>query len=89
MDQRPPTSYVDTWHRCDGAGGACTQIPGALGLTYRLTSADVGHTLRAQETAGNPAGSGVTATSGATAVLKAAPTGGGGGTLTFCRKPRT
>ena len=83
-----PTSYVDTWQRCDGAGGACAPIPGALGLTYLLTSADVGHTLRIQETASNPAGSGAPATSAATAIVKAAPTGGGGGVAGRRRRHR-
>ena len=74
-----PTSYTDAWLRCDSAGSACSAIPGALGLSYRLTSADVGHTIRVQESASNAAGTGDPATSAATAVVKAAQTGGGGG----------
>jgi len=45
------------WLRCAAAGGSCTSIPGATTNTRRLTSADVGHTLRARVTATNSGGS--------------------------------
>ncbi len=75
-----PTSYTDTWQRCSSTGSDCVPLSGAGGLSYQLTSADVGHTLRVAETASNAVGSGNAATSAATAVVKADSTGGGGGT---------
>lgn len=39
------------WQRCDSAGAACADIPGATEATYVPGEADVGHTLRAIETA--------------------------------------
>jgi hypothetical protein len=72
-----PTSYTDTWMRCTNTGTGCSPI--ASGETYRLTSSDVGHTLRVAETATGPGGTGAPATSAATAVVQAVPTGGGGG----------
>ena len=72
-----PTSYAQTWQRCDSSGSACGAI--ATGETYRLTADDVGHTLRVREIASNSAGAGDAATSAATAVVKADSTGGGGG----------
>ena len=73
-----PMSYTETWQRCSNTGSACVPIPGASGLTYRLTGSDVGHTLRVQETATGPGGTGAPATSAATAIVQG-PTGGGGG----------
>ncbi len=74
-----PTSYLDDWQQCNNAGTACTPIPGASGLTYRLTNGDIGHTLRIQEIASGPGGSGAPATSAATPIVNAAPAAGGGG----------
>lgn len=45
------------WLRCDQNGGNCGAITGATSKTYALTSADVGHTLRARVTAKNDNGS--------------------------------
>src|SRR5438445_791529 len=45
------------WLRCDNTGGGCTFIAGAVSKTYPLTSADVGHSLRARVTARNDNGS--------------------------------
>ena len=39
------------WKRCDAAGGNCSDIPGATGASYVPTDADVGHTIRVDETA--------------------------------------
>jgi hypothetical protein len=52
-----PTSYAYTWYRCDRNGNGCSVIEGAHSTTYRLTSADVGGTLRLRTTAGNSEGS--------------------------------
>ncbi len=66
-----PTSYAIGWLRCDSSGASCTTIGGQTNLTYLLTSADQGATIRAAITAGNANGS-TTATSGPTAVVPGA-----------------
>ncbi len=68
-----PTSTADQWLRCDSAGGACHAIAGASGPTYALTAADVGATIRVQETAANAYGSAPPVASPATAVVPAPP----------------
>lgn len=80
-----PTSYVYQWQDCDSSGNNCVSIAGATGQTYTLTSADVGHTVRVQETASNANGVGAPATSAQTAMVQAVSSGssgttGGGGT---------
>jgi hypothetical protein len=65
---RQPISFSYAWLRCNDAGGECAAIAGATGRTYRLTSADVGHKVRANVTARNAIGS-VTVTSGESAVV--------------------
>jgi hypothetical protein len=72
-----PSSYADQWERCNSTGGGCGVIAGATGLTYTLTSADVGSTIRVQEIASNSEGSSGPVLSNATAVVQAAPSGGG------------
>jgi hypothetical protein len=64
-----PTSFAYTWFRCDRNGNACSGIGGAHASTYRLTSADVGATLRLRVTAANSEGSD-SATSVPTAVIQ-------------------
>jgi hypothetical protein len=44
-------SIARQWSRCDVTGAGCAPIDGATGTTYVPTDADVGHTLRAAETA--------------------------------------
>ena len=68
-----PTSITDTWQRCNSAGSACVAIPGAGGETYRLTTDDVGHRIRVQETASGLGGTGAPSVSPATAIVKALP----------------
>jgi hypothetical protein len=41
-------TYSYEWERCDVAGENCTVIAGQSGQTLLLTSADVGHTIRAR-----------------------------------------
>lgn len=81
-----PTSYSEQWQRCDSAGNNCQDIAGATAQSYNLTAADVGSTLRVQETASNSEGPSTTSeTSEPTAVVQAASAGGGnsrGGTTT-------
>jgi hypothetical protein len=70
-----PTSYTYQWERCNKTGASCGPITSATGQTYKLTSADVGHTLKVIEIASNAGGPGGAATSVATSVVKqAAPT---------------
>jgi subtilisin family serine protease len=64
-----PSAYAYQWTRCDTAGAGCAPINGATGQTYTLAAADVGHTLRVQETATNEAGTSSPASSSATAVV--------------------
>jgi hypothetical protein len=53
-----PVAYSSQWKRCDGAGGACSDIPGAVGDSYTLTAEDVGHSIRLHVSATHPYGVG-------------------------------
>jgi hypothetical protein len=64
-----PTSFAYQWQDCDATGGACTAIAGATGQTYAPAAADVGHTLRVQESATNVTGTGGPAASASTAAV--------------------
>jgi hypothetical protein len=70
-----PIRYDYAWQRCDTAGAHCAGIGGAHAATYRLGSADVGHSLRVRVTASNSAGSSavVSAPTGTVARAGAAP----------------
>ncbi len=46
----PPITFKFRWERC---GASCAPIAGAVGLTYKLTSADVGKTIRVLVTGAN------------------------------------
>lgn len=57
-----PTHFAFEWRRCPSNGGAgdagnCTLIAGASSITYALTAADVGSTIRFRVTATNADGS--------------------------------
>jgi serine protease AprX len=52
-----PLDFAFQWLRCDGAGGACSPIPGIAGAEYQLTSGDIDATIRVSVTATNRAGS--------------------------------
>ncbi len=67
-----PPAFARRWRRCDGA--ACADIAGATASTYRLTSEDVGRTIRVAVTATNAAGS-AGAESAPTATVAAMPRG--------------
>jgi hypothetical protein len=64
-----PTGYVLQWQRCNSSGESCASISGATSQTYVPTAEDVGHDLRAQETASNSGGSSSPAVSRPTAVV--------------------
>ena len=66
-----PTGYAYKWQRCDAAGSACSDVPGATAQTYGLTAADVGSTMRVAVTASSSGGAS-TALSAQTAVVSAA-----------------
>ena len=68
-----PTGYTYQWLQCDGAGANCQTISGANAQTYVPVAADVGHTLRVQETASNAGGSSTPAASAATSVVVPPP----------------
>jgi YD repeat-containing protein len=68
-----PANFTYQWLQCDSFGFACLPISGATSQTYEPVPADVGDTLRVQETASNAGGSGSPVESAATAVVKAAP----------------
>ena len=67
-----PTSYGYQWEDCNTAGQACANIANATSSTYKLTSTDVGHTLRVVVTATNTGGS-TKASSAATGTVAAVP----------------
>jgi hypothetical protein len=66
------------WESCDTSGAGCSPIPGATAQTYKLTSAEVGHTVLVQETASQNGASSSPAASIPTGVVQAAPSSGGG-----------
>jgi hypothetical protein len=67
-----PTAYADQWQDCNTSGASCTNISGASTSTHKLTTSDVGHTLRVVVTANNEGGS-TSAASVATATVVALP----------------
>jgi hypothetical protein len=69
------SNYSYRWKRCNSTGGGCSSISGAVHSTYTLSSADVGRTIRVEETPKNASGDGKTATSAHTSkVLPLPPT---------------
>ena len=70
-----PSSYTYQWLLCNASGASCAAIVGATSQSFVPVAADVGGTLRMEETASNAGGSSSPAYSEATAVvLPAAPT---------------
>lgn len=51
-----PTTFFYRWQRCSADGSACGNIDNAAQKTYRLTAADVDHTVRVVVTASNSDG---------------------------------
>jgi hypothetical protein len=52
-----PITYTYAWQRCDANGTGCASISGATDKTYKLTSGDVGKTIRVKVVAQNADGS--------------------------------
>ena len=69
-----PKRYGYQWEACDSSGRSCAAIGGATRRKYTLTGADVGHTIRVQETATNASGASSPASLGGDASCLAAPT---------------
>src|SRR5207245_181429 len=64
-----PTSFTYQSQQCNTQGNSCTAISGATKQTYEVAAGDVGHTIRAQETAPTPCASLSPSSSAATAVV--------------------
>jgi hypothetical protein len=73
----PAPTFAYTWQRCAGTGGNCADIPGATGQTYKLTSADVAHTVRVNVVAKNSRGSTLASSAETGLVTPAKGTAGG------------
>ncbi len=52
----PPVTLGLRWRRCDAAGQACGDIPGATGSSHQLAAADAGSTVRLRVAATNAGG---------------------------------
>jgi hypothetical protein len=61
-----PTAFQYQWQRCNAAGVACANVPGAVERTYLLGTSDRGRTMRVRVTAVNADGA---------ANARSAPTG--------------
>ena len=67
--------YAYQWLRCDSTGGSCGPVDGATAVTYGVTAADLGSTLRLSVIASSRSGS-TSGTSSATAVVAQSSNGG-------------
>jgi hypothetical protein len=66
-----PITVLRRWERCQAGGDGCEAIPGAVEKTYRLTSRDVGRTIRIAVTGKNARGVSPAVPSAPTAVVVA------------------
>lgn len=69
-----PITYAYQWTRCNSQGGSCADVVNATTQTYKLTSADVGNTVRVRVTGTNSAGSSASTSAPSAVIAKAAPT---------------
>ena len=68
----PTITYGYQWQRCDADGTNCVDISGADGLSYEVTSGDIGKTIKFKVTGTNTEGS-ADATSDPTEVVPTPP----------------
>ena len=71
----PGTAIAVQWLRCDADGQACASIPGATTTNYVMVLADVGHTIRVQETGSNGPDVSAPVVSAPTVVVRTLPVG--------------
>jgi hypothetical protein len=71
-----PISYAYRWQSCDPAGASCRSIPGAQGVGYTASAADVGHSLRLLVSASNADGASTLASAPSGVVTGIASLGG-------------
>jgi hypothetical protein len=64
-----PSSLHEQWARCNASGSGCEPLAGATGSSYTLSAADLGASIRVQETAANASGEGAPAASAPSAVV--------------------
>ena len=69
-------SFTYQWLRCTADGSGCMPIPGATGVNYTATTADVGHALQFCVTASNSGGSTTSCSLPTAAVLSTRPGSG-------------
>lgn len=74
-----PNEYTYQWEDCDSSGNNCASISGATGATYTVASSDIGHTIRVEETAIDPAGSSASQYSSPTGVVVSSGSGASSG----------
>jgi hypothetical protein len=67
----PPFTFSYQWRSCNSSGATCVNV-GGNSTTYNMVPADVGHRMRVIVTAQNTTAATAAATSGPTAVVKAA-----------------
>jgi hypothetical protein len=72
--QHAPSGYAYKWQRCAADGTGCADISGATAATYRLSTTDVGHAVRAEVSAHNAAGTSAFTASMPTAAVVPVPT---------------
>jgi hypothetical protein len=80
-------TFTYRWLRCDSNGTNCVPIPGATGVDYTPTSADIGHALQFCVTASNSGGSATSCSDPTAPVVASHPPTGGGGTTTTTADP--
>lgn len=68
-----PITFKYQWLRCDTNGASCSNIIGATGKTYTVSSVDVGNALRVRVRATNSAGSSTAVSPPRTVVATAPP----------------
>ncbi|HEX8647230.1 MAG TPA: hypothetical protein VF715_10035, partial [Thermoleophilaceae bacterium] len=75
----PTITFRHRWTRCDAGGANCSPIAGAESATYKLTAADIGHTVRAVVLADNAGGQGTAASDPTGAIAAKGPLSGNPG----------